>query len=364
MATLEHVLHYLGYFSNSFILAVILWPVASALLTLPILAMMYHRDHRLRLASGISAYLAVLYAMGLLAFTLYPMPDDPARFCATHDLLPQLDVMMFVKDARTGLYGVLQLVMNVLFFMPMGYMLCRWARWRFWVTLPFALGCSVFIETSQLTGFWGFYPCAYRQFDVDDMLTNTLGAVLGFALAKLFGLVWPKKEYEAQGIVTHPGFVHRAVAIVIDWLLMQICVFTVTIAFAFLFYKLAMPLDDGRFSLGALTVGTELVEWMPRVLAVAAFLVFEVWIPWTHHGQTLGCSYTQMTIETKPRDGSYRVAFYVARTAVLGAWFLMSVAGGDGRVFWWLTVGLLVFWLFAHRMPWDLIPAEPSEARA
>ena len=38
---------------------------------------------------------------------------------------------------------------------------------------------SLLIEVTQLTGVWGVYPCAYRLFDVDDLLTNTLGAFLG-----------------------------------------------------------------------------------------------------------------------------------------------------------------------------------------
>lgn len=355
------MLRYLGLFSDSFTLAIILWPFASAVLTLPILAMLYHKDHRLRLAAGLSAYLAVLYALGLVAFTLYPMPDDPVRFCATHHLLPQLDLLKFIQDAQTGLYGVLQLVMNVVFFMPMGFMLCRWAGWRFWVALPFSFGCSVFIETSQLTGFWGLYPCAYRQFDVDDMLTNTLGAVIGFGVAKLIGLVWPKKQVEAGGVVTQPGFVHRAVALIIDVILMQICVFTISIAFMYAFYKLALPLNNGRFTIGAFEVGTELVEWVPRLLAVCAFAVFEVWVPWRHRGQTLGCQYTQMTVEAAPRVGTYRVAFYVTRTAVLGTWYLLLVDGAN-QPFWWLTFALLVFWLVAKRMPWDIIPAPAASA--
>lgn len=45
------------------------------------------------------------------------------------------------------------------------------------------------IETTQLTGVWGIYPCAYRVFDVDDLLMNTLGAVLRSALA----LVVPRR---------------------------------------------------------------------------------------------------------------------------------------------------------------------------
>ena len=103
-------------------------------------------------------------------------------------------------------------------------------------------------------------------------------------------------------------------------------------------------------------MGTELVEWVPRLLAVCAFAVFEVWVPWCHRGQTLGCQYTQMTVEAAPRVGTYRVAFYVTRTAALGAWYLLLVDGANGP-FWWFTLGLLVFWLVAKRMPWDMIPA-------
>ena len=40
-------------------------------------------------------------------------------------------------------------------------------------------GMSLFVETTQLTGTWGLYACSYRVFDVDDLMTNTLGAVLG-----------------------------------------------------------------------------------------------------------------------------------------------------------------------------------------
>lgn len=31
-------------------------------------------------------------------------------------------------------------------------------------------------------GIWYLYPCAYRLFDVDDLLANTTGAVLALAL--------------------------------------------------------------------------------------------------------------------------------------------------------------------------------------
>ncbi|WP_033518740.1 VanZ family protein [Bifidobacterium cuniculi] len=353
------MLSYIGLFSHSFLFALTLWPFVAAVLTLPILAVMYHRDHRLYLSSGLIAYVAVLYAVGLLTFTLYPMPDDPAMFCATHRLLPQLNIMQIVPDAMSGLDGVLQLVMNVVFFLPMGFMLRRWARWPFWIAAVFGFGCSVFIETSQLTGFWGLYPCAYRQFDVDDMLTNTTGAVLGYLVAMLVGRIWPTKDHEETGINDHPGFVHRMVALIIDVVIMQICVWALTMPIMFAFTQVATRLEDGRYTLGELVVDTDMTRWVPRVLAILAFLVFEVWIPWKHQGRTLGGSYTQMTCETVPRRGARRVGFYAVRTVVLGAWYVLLV-DGMGRWFWLLMLGLLVWWLFAKRMPWDLVPAGPA----
>ena len=38
---------------------------------------------------------------------------------------------------------------------------------------------SSFIELSQLTGNWGLAGFTYRTFDVDDIVNNTAGAVLG-----------------------------------------------------------------------------------------------------------------------------------------------------------------------------------------
>ena len=42
---------------------------------------------------------------------------------------------------------------------------------------------SLIIELSQLTGLFFTYPGSYRLFDVDDLLTNTLGGFLGTVLA-------------------------------------------------------------------------------------------------------------------------------------------------------------------------------------
>lgn len=51
---------YVLYFSKPFALAIAIWPFLSLLLTLPVLALLYHRDNRLRFTSALTAYLVVL----------------------------------------------------------------------------------------------------------------------------------------------------------------------------------------------------------------------------------------------------------------------------------------------------------------
>lgn len=44
---------------------------------------------------------------------------------------------------------------------------------------------TLLVELTQLTGLWGVYPCAYRQFNVDDLILNLSGVVAGFLLGKV-----------------------------------------------------------------------------------------------------------------------------------------------------------------------------------
>ena len=174
------VKHFLGNYSENFAAALILWPLASLALTLPILAYLYHRDGRLRFGSVAGTYLTVLYVVGIGCFTLYPLPSGDAGPGITWGVAPNFNPLNFANDiAKDGLRAVFQLAFNVVFFMPLGFIGGRLLRLRFATTVLLGLAASVLVETAQLTGLFGLYPYAYRCCDVDDVLTNTLGAALG-----------------------------------------------------------------------------------------------------------------------------------------------------------------------------------------
>lgn len=334
---------YLATFSSSFKMALILWPVASLILTLPILAYLYHRDGRLRFGTFVATYLTVLYVMGLGCFTLYPLPSGDYGPGISYGIAPNYNPMNFLVDIRKeGLRAVLQLAFNVALFMPLGFMAGRLFRMRFLPTLLLGFLASAFIETAQLTGLFGYYDYAYRCCDVDDLITNTLGAALGWLVALLLGAkVAPGKMQEAP-ITDRPGFVRRAVALWLDVTLIQLVAYV-----PWLVLSLAWELGFGEpFEVPGISQA-DTVDWLMGISGLVMFLIVEVLVPWLHDGSTPGGSFVRMTCETHPRTTGYRLVFYAARTLTLAALLYAPV---------FVAPVLTLFYLIARRMPYDYIP--------
>ena len=79
--------------------------------------------------------------------------------------------------------------MNIVLFLPLGAFVRRLLGQSHVVAGLAGLGTSILIELTQGTGFWGLYDCAYRFGDIDDVIMNTLGAVIGSLLASVL-LFW------------------------------------------------------------------------------------------------------------------------------------------------------------------------------
>lgn len=75
-------------------------------------------------------------------------------------------------------------VMNFVVCVVIGLTLAQHTA-RLRAALCFGVGLTLTVELTQLTGLWGLYPCAYRQFNVDDLILNALGVVVGFLLARI-----------------------------------------------------------------------------------------------------------------------------------------------------------------------------------
>lgn len=165
--------------------------ILALVLFVPFVFINYRRHGRLSPARILLWVAFLVYAMALWTYTLLPLPDPEQLRCTTAQLRP----FQFVQDIQAyDIAGpsallhnpaVIQVALNVLLFVPLGFFLkTLWGRGII-TTTAVGFGLTLLIETTQLTGVWGIYPCSYRLFDVDDLLANTAGALLGAVLAGL-----------------------------------------------------------------------------------------------------------------------------------------------------------------------------------
>lgn len=159
--------------------------VLAMLLLVPFVFRSYRRRGEVGFGPALLAFGFLVYGLALVAYTLLPIPAVDAAWCVRHAAHPQLHPLQFVDDIRKypGLVhnpAVQQFLFNVGLFVPLGAYARRWGT-----ALAAGFGVSLLIELTQLTGNWFLFPCAYRLFDVDDLLANTLGAAFGVLLAPL-----------------------------------------------------------------------------------------------------------------------------------------------------------------------------------
>ncbi|WP_020663851.1 VanZ family protein [Amycolatopsis benzoatilytica] len=172
-----------------------------ATILIPQLVLQFARHGRPQLRSLVTTAAVVLYGCMTLAVVFLPLPGpNSRRLEQTVQLVP----FQWVTDIHTELakHGLSaahwfttqtfqQAAMNVLLFVPLGF----FARvlWRRGVVGAVAIGAaaSLAIEITQLTANFGTAPFVYRIFDVDDLMTNTFGAGLGWLAGALLLAIRP-----------------------------------------------------------------------------------------------------------------------------------------------------------------------------
>jgi hypothetical protein len=170
------------------LLAIALGGVAAVVLLVPVAAYQYRLDGRLGPGDLAILVSGAVYGLALWTYTLLPIPAAGDYRCQDARLTP-FDTLSRMSLESPGAMlrdpAVLQVVLNVLLFVPLGYYVRQILRRGVVVATAMGLGTSLLIELTQLTGVWGIYHCAYREFDVDDLMVNTLGALAGSLLSLL-----------------------------------------------------------------------------------------------------------------------------------------------------------------------------------
>ncbi len=255
------------------VVATVLGTVAAVVLLLPVAAVQYRRDGRLGPRDLLMLLAAAVYGLALWTYTLLPMPTSGDYTCVGRQTIP-FDTIGAIgwseAGSRAGLSALvhdpafLQVALNVLLFVPLGYFVRQVLRRGVVTATVLGLGVSLLIESTQATGVWHLYPCAYRLFDVDDLMVNTLGATLGSLIAAVFvrrrrgEVVWPTSITAGR----------RLMGMVCDVLFVVLLGSALAIAYrAVQLYVLDVPFED----LDA--APQRLLQWgMPALVEVASVL--------------------------------------------------------------------------------------------
>lgn len=159
------------------------------------------KQRRLRTvhAREVTLTLLVCYITGLLALVWtpanlwsylwfyflngYPGTEVGKMFTLDFNFVPS--IIPYLRGELTGGAWVQEMLLgNVLMFLPLGLLLPLAERR---VTeknmLPVFLGCALLIEV--------FQPVFGRSFDMDDLICNTLGGVLGYAVYAVLRTLFP-----------------------------------------------------------------------------------------------------------------------------------------------------------------------------
>lgn len=238
--------------------AIIIFPFIAFLLTIPFLIYQYRKYGSIPILRSIIFYSFILYLLTAYFMVILPFPDrnyvanlkTPTTqlipFSFIGDILKETsfnikNISTYLPTLEDG--AVYTVIFNLILTLPFGVYLRYYFNCKWYKTIVYSFILSLFFELTQLSGLYGLYPRPYRLFDVDDLIINTTGGLIGFFVTPLFMKILPSKEsldiksYEKGKKVT---LFRRIVAFLID-------IFFITI-FIVIFSIITYNTDINKYS--------------------------------------------------------------------------------------------------------------------
>lgn len=275
------------------------FPILALICTIPYMIYQYRKFGRIPFWKTFIVYLFIFYVTSAYYMVILPLPSDRTAI-VPYAAVPQLVPFNLVNETLANLDfsltdpstwistlkspDVYETLFNLLLTVPLGIFVRYFFRCRWWQALIIGFAMTLFYETSQLTGLWGVYEHPYRLFDVDDLIVNTLGAMIGFWLAdpltKHLPDIGELNEESKVESATYTTLTRRLLAFVFDF---------VPIAVVFAAIKLAAP---------------DVLDSRMNILVILTILtgVFFMAVPIITDGATIGGRILKLRI-VKP-DGS------------------------------------------------------------
>lgn len=189
--------------------AILAFPFIAFLFTIPFILYNYHKYGSIHFLRVFIIYTFILYLITIYFLVILPLPTFTE---AMQNKGPFINIipLQFIRDfinespfiwniTNTYLKTILNPsfyvpVLNIIMFIPLGLYLRYYFKCSFKKTLFLSLLVSLFFELTQLSGLYFIYPNPYRLCDIDDLILNTSGGIIGYLIMGLLEKYLPTRE--------------------------------------------------------------------------------------------------------------------------------------------------------------------------
>ena len=190
-------------------IALLTFPFLAFFISFPFILINYHKYGSISSMKVIIIYTFILYLLCAYFLIILPLPKyevvamlkSPRTqlipFNFVKDLIREspfrlANVHTYVKAIKHSTFYVP--LYNIFLTVPFGMYLRYYFKKSKLDIIIYSFFLSLFFELTQLTGLYFIYPRGYRLFDVDDLILNTVGGLLGYFLVKPLMKILPTRE--------------------------------------------------------------------------------------------------------------------------------------------------------------------------
>lgn len=326
------------------------FPLVALLLAVPYALYQYRRFGAISIWKTFVVFTFILYCLCAVSLIVFPLPADHSAVVESART-PQLHPFHVIEQIREttdfslgdrSTWGpalrspvVYEAIFNVMLTVPLGAYLCYLFRCRWWMALLIGMATTLLFETSQLTGLFGLYAHPYRLFDVDDLILNTTGTMLGFWL--MIPLAWALpsmdevNEQARERGSSRVSLTRRALAAVVDLTVLVVLFVLAWIVLSPTDAQIAKALAVDPSRAGAKTLAFRFIGGLfadpmsALLLALGIGAVLFAVIPMASKGRTIGKALVRIRI-VKANGGDAPAWGYWVRYLASAFFLLIPVA--------------------------------------
>lgn len=196
--------------------AIALFPLIALLFTIPFILHQYHKYGSINKFRCLIIYSFILYLITIYFLVILPLPnredvvykENMIRLVPFSFITDFLNESSFIiSEPSTYLKALTEpcfytVALNIIMTIPFGIYLRYYFNCGLKKTILLTFLLSLFFEITQVTGLYYIYKYQYRVFDVDDLITNVLGGVLGYFVGGLANKFLPtRKQIDSDSLL-------------------------------------------------------------------------------------------------------------------------------------------------------------------